>query len=108
MPDIKEYEQLKKQLQQAILKKKQLDQRITLIEEDIFQKESAYLAQSNGSIVRGFENLKQQKKRPLFTDDDRVFSLSSYTFVRHLQKQDDDDSVENTPSTGTKKRKREP
>jgi hypothetical protein len=104
MPDVKEYEQLKKQLQQAILRKKQLDQKITAIEEQIFQKESTYLSESHGSIVRGFESLKQ-KKKPLFTDDDRVFSLSSYTFVRHLQKQDEEESAENTP--GARKRRRE-
>ncbi|CCH45339.1 hypothetical protein BN7_4921 [Wickerhamomyces ciferrii] len=120
---LKEYEKLKKQLQQAILKKKSLDKQITQIEEDIFQKETMYLSEShNSNIVRGFESLNKlnqssnvNKKKLVFTDDDRVFSLSSHTFVRHLQKkneldEDDDDSNEGTPvasaSSTTKKRKR--
>lgn len=122
--NLKEYEKLKKQLQQAILKKKTLDKQITQIEEDIFQKETTYLSESNNSnIVRGFENLNKlnaaansnsvNKKKLVFTDDDRIFSLSSHTFVRHLQKKneldDDDESNESTPvatANSQKKRKR--
>lgn len=117
--NLKEYEKLKKQLQQAILKKKSLDKQITQIEEDIFQKETTYLSESNNSnIVRGFESLSKlnasniNKKKLVFTDDDRIFSLSSHTFVRHLQKkseEDDDESNESTPvasANSGKKRKR--
>lgn len=117
--NLKEYEKLKKQLQQAILKKKSLDKHITQIEEEIFQKETTYLSESNNSnIIRGFESLSKlnasniNKKKLVFTDDDRIFSLSSHTFVRHLQKkseEDEDDSNESTPaasSSGVKKRKR--
>lgn len=121
--NLKEYEKLKKQLQQAILKKKTLDKQITQIEEDIFQKETTYLSESNNSnIVRGFESLNKlnaaannnvNKKKLVFTDDDRIFSLSSHTFVRHLQKKneldEDDESNESTPvatANSQKKRKR--
>jgi len=120
--NLKEYEKLKKQLQQAILKKKALDKQVTQIEEEIFQKETIYLSESNNSnIVRGFDNLNKSannnvnKKKLVFTDDDRIFSLSSYTFVRHLQKKneldDDDESAESTPAASSssghsKKRKR--
>lgn len=105
MPDVKEYEALKKQLQAAILRKKQLDQRLTQLEDEIYTKESAYLSESHGSIVRGFDALKQKKKgQLLFTDDDRIFSLSSHTYVKHLQKQDEEDSTENTPAARKRRR----
>jgi chromatin modification-related protein EAF6 len=118
---LKEYEKLKKQLQQAILKKKQLDKDITQIEEQIFQKETAYLSESNNSnIVRGFEsktgannvssNNNNVKKKLVFTDDDRIFSLSSHTFVRHLQKRTDEEEESNDgtpPVSGTKRKRRQ-
>ncbi|KAH3670326.1 hypothetical protein WICMUC_004895 [Wickerhamomyces mucosus] len=121
---LKEYETLKKQLQDAILRKKTLDKEITQIEENIFQKETIYLSESNNSnIVRGFETSNKQgshnssfgsvnKKKLIFTDDDRVFSLSSHTFVRHLQKKNDledeqdDISNESTPNTAQSNKKR--
>lgn len=117
---LKEYEKLKQQLQQAILKKKQLDKDISQIEEEIFQKETIYLSESNNSnIVRGFESKSSinnstyansnQKKKLVFTDDDRIFSLSSNTFVRHLQKKTDEDDESNDgtpPVSGTKRKRR--
>ncbi|ONH68552.1 Chromatin modification-related protein EAF6 [Cyberlindnera fabianii] len=122
MTDIREYEALKKQLQQAILKKKTLDKQLTNIEEEIYARETTYLSEpSGGNIVRGLEALTKGnpsssaggsalKKRPLFTDDDRIFSLSSHTFVRHLQKsnerEEEEESAESTPATTAAQRKR--
>lgn len=113
----KEYENLKKQLHTALQKKKVLDKQLTQIEEEIFQRENHYLNDSSGNIVRGFENLKAgqpstghsasaAKKKLVFTDDDRVFSLSSHTFVRHLQKRDqmEDDDDDSEPTVPKRKR----
>ncbi|KAH3683780.1 hypothetical protein WICPIJ_005255 [Wickerhamomyces pijperi] len=141
---IAEYEELKKQLQDAILRKKTLDRELQLLEEDLFYKEGLYLADnSNGTIVRGFESLNKlaaanatatttsataaaaaaaavsKKGKQNFSDEDRVFSLSSNNYVRHLQKSIDGDddtettslSVEGTPkgsaNSSVKRRRRD-
>ncbi|GME75759.1 unnamed protein product [Ambrosiozyma monospora] len=90
-----EYEKLKKQLKAAINRKKDLDQQLAKLEEDIFNKETKYLSEgaAHGNIIKGFENFTKnsssssaRNKKIQFTDEDRIFSLSSSTYVRHLKR----------------------
>lgn len=132
---IAEYEDLKKQLQEAILRKKNLDKELQVLEEEIFHKEGIYLQDNtNGTILRGFDTLNKlnaastnnasssaanKKGKQQYSEEDRVFSLSSNTYVRHLQRANDGDdenadamsiSLEGTPNTSSssiKKRRRD-
>lgn len=87
-----EYEKLKKQLHQQIINKRNLDKELTQLEEDIFNKETQYFGNSTyGNIIKGFDNFTKgssssNRKKIQFSDDDRIFSLSSSTYVRHLKK----------------------
>lgn len=97
-----EYEKLKKQLHQQIINKRNLDKELTTLEEDIFNKETTYFENSTyGNIIKGFENFTKNsssssnRKKVSYTDDDRIFSLSSSTYVRHLKKMNEDNNVEN-------------
>ncbi|ANZ73319.1 BA75_00990T0 [Komagataella pastoris] len=100
-----EYEKLKKELHQKVLKKKQMDDELTAIEEDIFNMETAYLTNNSsyGNIIKGFENFTKSshsnnnpaaRKRYQFTDNDRIFSLSSSTYVRHLKKLNEENGAD--------------
>ncbi|ODV85397.1 hypothetical protein CANARDRAFT_22930 [[Candida] arabinofermentans NRRL YB-2248] len=91
-----EYDKLKKKLKESLAKKKELDKKLTKLEEDIFNKETKYLSDgiNHGNIIKGFENFTKnvsgtsasRTKKIQFTDEDRIFSLSSATYVRHLKK----------------------
>ncbi|GMM38659.1 Eaf6 protein [Saccharomycopsis crataegensis] len=102
-----EYEKLKKKLHQSILDKKNIDKELTQIEEDIYGKETLYLTNtyhhSYGNIIKGFDNFLKtggqsaghhsglsSRRRTSFTDDDRIFSLSSAVYVKHLQRKNRD------------------
>lgn len=98
-----EYEALKKELHQSILDKKAVDKQLTLLEEEIYTKETLYLTDSfsnhsGSNIIKGFDSFNRagltsssgsysgSRRRASFTDDDRVFSLSSAIYVKHLQR----------------------
>ncbi|KAH3668191.1 hypothetical protein OGAPHI_001945 [Ogataea philodendri] len=91
-----DYDRLKKKLKDALNRKKEIDRQVTRLEEDIFNKETAYLSEGaqHGNIIKGFENFTKtttstsssRGKKIQFTDEDRIFSLSSATYVRHLKK----------------------
>ncbi|KAK9471798.1 histone acetyltransferase subunit NuA4-domain-containing protein, partial [Dipodascopsis tothii] len=86
------YEKAKKELKDMIGKKRMLDKNLAIIEEQIFKYEGAYLDETpNGNIVRGFDNyLKSSsigggsavKRKPAINEDDRLFSLSSSTYLK--------------------------
>lgn len=93
---------MKKKLKELLNKRNALEDDVTKLEEDIYEKETKYLADGavRGNVVRGFRNFSKTsssssrvRKIP-FTDEDRIFSLSSSTYVMHLRKeQGEDDST---------------
>jgi chromatin modification-related protein EAF6 len=49
--------------------------------------------QQNGNIIRGFDGYlsgRQDRKKPKFTELDRLFSLSSYTYQKVREKIDEE------------------
>ncbi|CDK27076.1 unnamed protein product [Kuraishia capsulata CBS 1993] len=98
---VAEYEKLKKKLHQRIQDKRNLDKQLTQLEEEIFNKETLYLSEATyGNIIKGFDNFtksasaQQAKKKMVFGDEDRIFSLSSSTYVRHLKKVNNGGSID--------------
>ncbi|KAI0304267.1 histone acetyltransferase subunit NuA4-domain-containing protein [Multifurca ochricompacta] len=82
----------KKELVQALMKKRALDKQLAQIEVQMHTLEGQYLvetsAHSGGNIIHGFEGyLKNQmtKKRYELSDADRLFSTSSLTYQRSLE-----------------------
>ncbi|KAF9533060.1 NuA4-domain-containing protein, partial [Crepidotus variabilis] len=87
------YETLKKELMQALPKKRAIDKQLAQIEVQIHNLEVSYLtetaAHSGGNIIQGFENyLKNQtggRRRYEIHDHDRIFSHSSLTYQKSLE-----------------------
>ncbi|KAI0297728.1 NuA4-domain-containing protein [Russula brevipes] len=82
----------KKELVQALMKRRALDKQLAQIEVQIHALEGQYLvetsAHSGGNIIHGFDGyLKNQvtKKRYELSDADRLFSTSSLTYQRSLE-----------------------
>ncbi|KAH9980109.1 NuA4-domain-containing protein [Lactifluus volemus] len=82
----------KKELIQALMKRRALDKQLAQIEVQMHTLEGQYLmetsAHSGGNIIHGFEGyLKNQmtKKRYELSDADRLFSTSSLTYQRSLE-----------------------
>ncbi|KAI0260247.1 NuA4-domain-containing protein [Gloeopeniophorella convolvens] len=82
----------KKELIQALMKKRALDKQLAQLEVQMHTLEGQYLvdtsAHSGGNIIHGFEGyLKNQvtKKRYELSDADRLFSTSSLTYQRSLE-----------------------
>ncbi|CAO3634740.1 unnamed protein product [Mucor hiemalis] len=81
------YEEAKIELLGLLGRKKQVDQNLINLEHSIYLFEGSYLedTQQNGNIIRGFEGYltnRQDRKRPKFTELDRLFSLSSSTYQK--------------------------
>lgn len=111
-----EYNQLKSQLTREILKKQELTNKLTQLEDKIYERENDYFNESTyGNIVKGFENfskntLNNNKKRIVYTEDDHIFSLSSTQYIKELSKRqghsmkedydDYEDSVEPPDANG--------
>ncbi|PPQ92849.1 hypothetical protein CVT25_004337 [Psilocybe cyanescens] len=103
--DRSRYETLKKELMQALPKKRAIDKQLAQIEVQIYNLEATYLtetaAHSGGNIIQGFENyLKNQgsgRRRNEVHDHDRVFSNSSLTFQKSLELMGEGE--ESTPAT---------
>lgn len=101
---IDKYNELKKKLTQQILKKQEITNKLSKLEDTIYQKESDYFEESySGNIVKGFENFSKSsgggaggtgggsgssgfKRRIVYTEDDHIFSLSSISFVKNMVK----------------------
>lgn len=86
-----QYERLKRELTQALPKKRALDKQLAQLESQLYNLEGTYLtetaAHSGGNIIQGFENyLKQSltRRKNEISDNDRVFSNSSLTSQRAL------------------------
>lgn len=98
------YENAKKELMQAIQRKRQLDKQLVgctipmffianriqvALETQIYQLEGTYIAETagtGGNIIHGFENYLKStgtsRKRVEVLDHDRVFSQSSITYKK--------------------------
>ncbi|KIM43270.1 hypothetical protein M413DRAFT_26430 [Hebeloma cylindrosporum] len=91
--DRSRYETLKKEIMQALPKKRAIDKQLAIVEVQIYTLEASYLtetaAHSGGNIIQGFENyLKNQssgRRRFEVHDQDRVFSNSSLTYQKSLE-----------------------
>ncbi|KAM6494094.1 Histone acetyltransferase subunit NuA4 domain containing protein [Amanita muscaria] len=91
--DKSRYETLKKELLQALPKKRAIDKQLAQIEAQIYSVEASYLTEtathSGGNIIQGFDGyLKNQtigRKKYEVNDHDRVFSNSSLTCGKSLE-----------------------
>ncbi|KAM9929777.1 hypothetical protein OXX59_000977 [Metschnikowia pulcherrima] len=92
-PSVDQYTKLKNDLTRSILRKKEIDSKLAELEDTIYEKETDYFNESTyGNIVKGFDNFAKNssggsnKRRLVITDEDHIFSMSSATFVKSLQK----------------------
>ncbi|KAG1439454.1 hypothetical protein G6F56_012292 [Rhizopus delemar] len=81
------YDETKQELQALLNRKKQVDTNLTNLEHSIYLFEGSYLedTQQNGNIIRGFEGYlthRTDRRKPKFTELDRLFSLSSSTYQK--------------------------
>ncbi|TFK40738.1 histone acetyltransferase subunit NuA4-domain-containing protein [Crucibulum laeve] len=91
--DRSRYETLRKELMQALPKKRAVDKQLAQIEFQIYTLEASYLTEtamhSGGNIIQGFEGyLKNQttgRKKYDVHDSDRVFSNSSMSYQKSLE-----------------------
>ncbi|KAI1793261.1 NuA4-domain-containing protein [Ganoderma leucocontextum] len=98
------YDAAKKELLQALAKKRALDKQLASLEVQIYNLETTYLtdtaAHSGGNIIHGFEGyLKNQpsgRKKYEIGEQDRIFSVSSQTYKKAV-----DLSGEGEESTAT-------
>ncbi|EGV64106.1 chromatin modification- protein eaf6 [Yamadazyma tenuis] len=92
MADKDEYTTLKTQLTKEILKKQELSNKLTKLEDLIYDRENEYFNESAyGNIVKGFENFSKNtsnnnKKRIIYTEEDHIFSLASTQYIKSLMK----------------------
>ncbi|KAG9126540.1 hypothetical protein FRC07_003081 [Ceratobasidium sp. 392] len=86
------YEAARKDLTNALTKRKDIDKQLASLEAQIFNFESTYLTEttnSGGNIIQGFENYLKHpnsanRKKFEVTDSDRLFSNSSATYNKSL------------------------
>ncbi|OZJ03956.1 hypothetical protein BZG36_02948 [Bifiguratus adelaidae] len=82
-----QYEEAKAELQLLLSRKKQVDINLANLEANIYAFEGSYLedTQQYGNIIKGFDGYltnKTDKKRQKYTDADRLFSMSSTTYMK--------------------------
>ncbi|KAJ7147057.1 histone acetyltransferase subunit NuA4-domain-containing protein [Mycena crocata] len=103
LDDKARYEALKKDLQQAIPKKRTIDKQLADIEFQIHDLEKTYLtetaAHNGGNIINGFEgylkNTNANRRKYDVADNERLFSNSSLTYPKSLELlRDKDDAPE--------------
>ncbi|EIE88949.1 hypothetical protein G6F46_001389 [Rhizopus delemar] len=111
------YEEAKQELQALLNRKKQVDTNLINLEHAIYLFEGSYLedTQQNGNIIRGFDgylSTRSDRRKPKFTELDRLFSLSSSTYQKALAQKEEkdqdssqDDYSSTTSSLARKKRK---
>ncbi|PAV17470.1 4-domain-containing [Pyrrhoderma noxium] len=91
--DKSRYEAARKELMQALQKKRIVDKQLAQLEVQIYNFENSYLTDtaqhSGGNIIQGFDGyLKTQnvgRRRHEPTEADRVFSTSSLTYQKSLE-----------------------
>ncbi|KAI7899489.1 histone acetyltransferase subunit NuA4-domain-containing protein [Cokeromyces recurvatus] len=107
------YEETKQELQALLARKKQVDTNLINLENAIYLFEGSYLedTQQNGNIIRGFDGYltnRPDRRKPKFTELDRLFSLSSSTYQKALaqkEEKDQDSSQDDRSSSGSILRK---
>ncbi|OJD29245.1 4-domain-containing protein [Diplodia corticola] len=91
------YEKLRRDLRDALAKKRVLDTTLNTIEENIYRAETGYLEETSaGNIVKGFDNYikgsttstsggagtgNAARRKAAINDQDRIFSRSSQSFL---------------------------
>eukprot|EP00887_Chlorella_sp_A99_P001335 scaffold14.g1335.t1 len=84
-------QQQRAELQELEQKRGQVAAELRQVEEQIYDLETTYLAQSNpmGNAIRGYEGFLggQKKGAPAIDESDRLFSWSSVTGQLHVQGQ---------------------
>jgi len=88
------YENARKDLVAALQKKRAVDKSLAMLEQNLYAFESSYLSEtsmSGGNIITGFDSYLKptgaNKKRHEITDNDRIFSNSSFSVQRSLEMQ---------------------
>lgn len=106
------YEKLRRDLREALAKKRVLDTALNTIEENIYRAETGYLEETSaGNIVKGFDNYikgsttstsggagasSAARRKAAINDQDRIFSRSSQSFL--LNDSPGPTSAQTTPS----------
>ncbi|PSR70522.1 hypothetical protein PHLCEN_2v13561 [Hermanssonia centrifuga] len=93
------YDAAKKELMQALAKKRSADKQLQTIEVQVYNIEGTYLtetaAHSGGNIIQGFENYLKNatgsRRKYEVTEADRIFSTSSKTYQKALELQGEGD-----------------
>ncbi|ELU42323.1 NuA4 domain-containing protein [Rhizoctonia solani AG-1 IA] len=86
------YEGARKDLVNALMKRKDIDKQLAALESQIYTFEGNYLTEttnSGGNIIQGFENYLKHpnaanRKKYEITDGDRIFSNSSSTYGKSM------------------------
>ncbi|KZT11904.1 NuA4-domain-containing protein [Laetiporus sulphureus 93-53] len=86
------YDAARKELMQALTKRRNIDKQLAALEVQIYNLEASYLtetaAHSGGNIIHGFEGYLKNptggRKKYEVTDADRMFSQSSVTYRKSL------------------------
>ncbi|KAF2013312.1 NuA4-domain-containing protein [Aaosphaeria arxii CBS 175.79] len=91
------YERLRRDLREALQKKRLIDNNLAQLEENILRNESSYLEETTaGNIIKGFDNYIKgasttttaggagtaTRRKGTISDADRIFSRSSTSFMR--------------------------
>ncbi|KAK7048455.1 histone acetyltransferase subunit NuA4-domain-containing protein [Favolaschia claudopus] len=103
LDDKARYEALKKELLQALPKKRAIDKELAEIEYQIYDLEKTYLvetaAHNGGNIINGFDgylkNTNNNRRKYDVADSERLFSNSSLTYPKSLDLlRDNDEGLE--------------
>ena len=84
-------QQIAQQLRTQITRQGKLEDELNALEHAIFARESVYLALT-GSVVRGFNEEKDREKDRDKDKDNRIFSLSSATYVHQIKNKSNDNN----------------
>ncbi|QLL31548.1 hypothetical protein HG536_0B04120 [Torulaspora globosa] len=112
----KAYEKLKEDLKKSLQEQKDLEDEFDRLQQEIYDKETEYFGGKSsgsvsmgfgktscgGNIIRGFDAFNKShhghghghESSSHFTNDDRLFSLSSAVFVKQLRQEDSQDHIE--------------
>ncbi|KAL0135515.1 histone acetyltransferase subunit NuA4-domain-containing protein [Mucor lusitanicus] len=105
------YEEAKHELQALLARKKQVDTNLINLENAIYLFEGSYLedTQQNGNIIRGFDGYltnRPDRRKPKFTELDRLFSLSSSTYQKDQDSSQDDRSASGSLTARREKKRK--
>lgn len=112
--DPKAYEKLKDELKQSLQEQRELEDEFDRLQQEIYDKETEYFGGKNtasismgfgkascgGNIIKGFDAFNKSHhghghdSNGHFTNDDRLFSLSSALFVKQLRQEDSQDHLD--------------